>query len=96
MLVLRAWDAASTAILITGIYTTLADLLTAEKRGLGMGIYSATAQQSSTVGSIFSGFLIGAYGFNFVFVTAGIACALSFLIFWRFVPGEKREDKSSK
>jgi len=96
MLVLRAWDAASTAILITGIYTSLADLLTVEKRGLGMGIYSATAQQSSTVGSIFSGFLIGAYGFNFVFVTAGIACALSFLIFWRFVPGEKREDKSSK
>jgi MFS family permease len=90
MLVLRAWDAAATATLLTGISTLMADLLSPETRGLGMGLYSATSQQSSTIGSLFSGFLIDAYGFNLVFITAGIACALSLVIVGVWVPGSRR------
>jgi predicted MFS family arabinose efflux permease len=96
MLFLRAWDAAATAITLTAIRTLVADLLSPEMRGFGMGLYSAITQQSSTVGSIFSGFIIDAYGFNTTFYSATIMCLVALVIVLIWIPEPGRVKKSKE
>ncbi|MGD0802799.1 MAG: MFS transporter [Candidatus Bathyarchaeia archaeon] len=86
MLFLRAFDAAGSAITLTAVRTMVADLLSPEMRAFGMGLYSALTQQSSTVGSIFSGFIIDAFGFNATFYSATFLCAIAFIIVVIWVP----------
>ncbi len=86
MLFLRSWDAAANAVTLTAVRTLVADLLSPEMRAFGMGLYSAITQQSSTVGSIFSGFVIDAFGFNTTFYTATLLSLIAFLIVLFFVP----------
>jgi MFS family permease len=86
MLFLRSWDAAANAVTLTAVRTLVADLLSPEMRAFGMGLYSATTQQSSTVGSIFSGFVIDAFGYNTTFYTATILSLLAFLVVLIWVP----------
>jgi DHA1 family solute carrier family 18 vesicular amine transporter 1/2 len=95
MLFLRAFDAAATAITLTAIRTLIADLLSPEMRAFGMGLHSAITQQSSTVGSIFSGFIIDAFGFNTTFYLATILCFLALIIvqIWIPEPGKTKMGK---
>jgi MFS family permease len=95
MLFLRSWDAAASAVTLTAVRTLVADLLSPEMRAFGMGLYSATTQQSSTVGSIFSGFVIDAFGYNTTFYTATILSLLAFLIVLIWVP-EPGKGKKAK
>ncbi len=90
MLLLRSWDAAANAVTLTAVRTLVADLLSPEMRAFGMGLYSATTQQSSTVGSIFSGFVIDSFGYNTTFYTATILSVISFLIVLIWVPEPAR------
>jgi predicted MFS family arabinose efflux permease len=94
MLFLRAWDAAAMATLLTAIRTFMADLLSPEMRGFGMGLHSAITQQSSTVGSIFSGFVIDSYGYNTTFYTATMLCVISLIIVALFVPDPSKVGKA--
>jgi MFS family permease len=86
MLFLRAFDAAGSAITLTAIRTMVADLLSPEMRAFGMGLYSAITQQSSTVGSIFSGFIIDSFGFNTTFYSATFLCVIALIITVIWVP----------
>ncbi len=97
MLFLRAWDAGATALALTAIRTFVADLLSPEMRAFGMGLYSAVTQQSSTVGSIFSGFVIDAYGFNTTFYSATLMCFIAFVIvlIWVPEPGQLKKTKET-
>jgi MFS family permease len=95
MLFLRSWDAAANAVTLTAVRTLVADLLSPEMRAFGMGLYSATTQQSSTVGSIFSGFVIDAFGYNTTFYTATILSLLAFLVVLIWVP-EPGKGKKAK
>ncbi|MCX6648036.1 MAG: MFS transporter [Candidatus Bathyarchaeota archaeon] len=95
MLFLRSWDAAANAVTLTSIRTLVADLLSPEMRAFGMGLYSATTQQSSTVGSIFSGFIIDSFGYSTTFYTATILCLISFFVVLLFVP-EPGKAKAAK
>jgi MFS family permease len=94
MLFLRAWDAAANATLLTAIRTFMADLLSPEMRGFGMGLHSAITQQSSTVGSIFSGFVIDSYGYNTTFYSATILCIISLIIVALLVPEPSKVGKA--
>ena len=96
MLFLRAFDAAATAITLTAIRTLIADLLSPEMRAFGMGLHSAITQQSSTVGSIFSGFVIDAFGFNATFYLATTLCFLALVIvqIWIPEPGKAKKGKA--
>jgi len=96
MLFLRAWDAGASALTLTAIRTFVADLLSPEMRAFGMGLYSAVTQQSSTVGSIFSGFVIDAYGFNTTFYSATVMCFISFVIVLIWVPEPAGFKKTKK
>jgi MFS family permease len=86
MLFLRVWDAAASAALLTAIRTLMADLLSPEMRAFGMGLHSAITQQSSTVGSIFSGYVIDSFGYNTTFYTATSLCMISLIIVLIKVP----------
>jgi MFS family permease len=86
MLFLRAWDAAAAAALLTSIRTLMADLLSSEMRAFGMGLHSAVTQQSSTVGSIFSGYVIESFGYDKTFYTATILCFVALIIVLVWVP----------
>ncbi len=90
MLLLKGLDGVTWAVLMTAMNTLMADLLSPEMRGFGMGLQSSISQQSSTIGSVFSGFLIDAYGFILVFYLAAVAVALSLLIVWAFIPEPRR------
>lgn len=90
MLMLRSWDAAANAVTLTAVRTLVADLLSPEMRAFGMGLYSATTQQSSTVGSIFSGFVIDNYGYTTTFYTATALSVIAFLVVLIFVPEPSR------
>ncbi len=96
MLFLRAWDAAANATLLTAIRTLMADLLSPEMRGFGMGLHSALTQQSSTVGSLFSGMVIDNYGYSTTFYTATVLCAIAMVVVLFFVPEPGRARRTAK
>jgi predicted MFS family arabinose efflux permease len=96
MLFLRAWDAAANATLLTAIRTLMADLLSPEMRGFGMGLHSALTQQSSTVGSLFSGMVIDNYGYDTTFYTATVLCAIAMVVVLFFVPEPGRSRRAVK
>jgi MFS family permease len=95
MLFLRSWDAAANAVTLTAVRTLVADLLSPEMRAFGMGLYSATTQQSSTVGSIFSGFVIAAAGYNTTFYIATFLSLVAFIVVLIWVP-EPGKGKTAK
>lgn len=64
----------------------MADLLSPEMMGFGMGLHSAITQQSSTIGSMFSGYMIDLYGYGAIFLTAAVTALLALIIVLRWVP----------
>jgi DHA1 family solute carrier family 18 vesicular amine transporter 1/2 len=80
MLLLRVWDGVTLAVILTSMNTLMADMLSSEMRGFGMGLQSAITQQSSTLGAFFSGFLIDAYGYTIIFYLAAAMCLISLII----------------
>jgi DHA1 family multidrug resistance protein-like MFS transporter len=83
------------ALNMTAMNTFMADLLSPEMRGFGLGLQSSISQQSSTIGSLFSGFLIDAYGYNFVFYLAAAFCVVALVLIQVFVP-EPRTRRDAK
>jgi len=79
------------ALLFTAINTLMADLLSPEMRGFGMGLQSSITQQSSTVGSLFSGFIIDVSGYNAVFYIAAALCFFALIIAQIWVHEPRRE-----
>jgi DHA1 family multidrug resistance protein-like MFS transporter len=81
------------ALTMTAMTTLMADLLSPSMRGFGLGIQSAISQQSSTLGSLFSGFIIDAYGFNLVFYLAAAFCVVTLGFIQVFVPEPRNRVK---
>jgi predicted MFS family arabinose efflux permease len=74
--------------------TLMADMLSPEMRGFGMGLQSSITQQSSTIGSLFSGFLIDAYGYNFVFYLAAAFCIVALVLVKLRIPEPIKRTKN--
>lgn len=64
----------------------VADLLTEENRGFGLGLYSTFASESSTIGAIFGGQIAESFSFGTVFVIGAATAFISFLIVLVMVP----------
>ena len=77
MVTLRSLEGITWALTMTAMNTLMANLLSPDMRGFGLGLQSSISQQSSTIGSLFSGFLIDAYGYNFVFYLATAFCLVT-------------------
>jgi MFS family permease len=82
----RALDAIAFVVVLNSIRVYTADLLAPQVRGFGMGLYSTISQESSTIGSIFGGFIIDAFGFNIVFLGAAALSALALFVVQLWVP----------
>jgi MFS family permease len=97
LIALNALYGVTWALNMTAMNTFMADLLSPEMRGFGMGLQSSISQQSSTIGSLFSGFLIDAYGYNFVFYLAAAFCVVSLALIQVFIPEpHARKDTKGK
>jgi MFS family permease len=86
MVLLNVLNGVTWALMMTAMSTMMADLLSPEMRGFGLGLHSSISQQSSTIGSLFSGFLIDAYGYSFIFYLAASFCLASFILTKTLVP----------
>jgi MFS family permease len=93
MILLRSWDGITWAVMLTAMNTLMADMLSPEMRGFGMGLQSAITQQSSTIGALFSGFIIDAYGYNLIFYLAAIFCVVALALVKLKIPEPMKKSK---
>ncbi len=84
VLVVMALESVSNAILQPSSRAYMADLLTAENRGFGMGFYMTVMDESSTMGAILGGFIADLYGFGALFLVgaATAAACLAIVLVW--------------
>jgi len=94
--VVRALDAIASVVVLNSIRVYTADLLAPQVRGFGMGLYSTISQESSTIGSVFGGFIIDAFGFNMVFLSAAALSAVALFIVQLWVPEPHRVGKDKQ
>jgi DHA1 family multidrug resistance protein-like MFS transporter len=84
VLFVRVMESISNAILQPSSRALMADLLTQENRGFGMGFYNTVMDESSTMGAILGGFIAELYGFGVLFIggAATAAACLAIVLVW--------------
>jgi len=92
--IVRALDAIASVVVLNSIRVYTADLLAPRVRGFGMGLYSTISQESSTIGSIFGGYIIDAFGFNMVFLSAAALSAFALFVVQLWVPEPNKSGKT--
>ncbi|MDH5199753.1 MAG: MFS transporter [Candidatus Bathyarchaeota archaeon] len=80
VLAVRAMESASNAILQPSSRAYVADLLSPENRGFGMGFYMTVMDESSTMGAILGGFMAELYGFSALFLVGAATAAACLII----------------
>lgn len=93
VLVIRALESLSSAILGPTTRTMVADLLTPENRGFGTGLYSALVDESATFGAIVGGWIADMYDFNIIFLIGAATAALCAVIVFFFVREPLKDEK---
>lgn len=86
VLIIRALESVSNAILMPITRAMVTDLLTPENRAFGNGLYNTLIDESSTMGSIAGGWVYDLYGFGTVFGVGAITAALCMIIVLIKVP----------
>jgi len=93
VLLIRALESISNAVLITTTRTYAADLMRPEIRGFGMGLYMTIVDESSTMGALLGGWIKDAFSFSTIFVIGAITAAICFLITLIWVPEPSKMEK---
>jgi MFS family permease len=86
VLVIRALESISNAVLQTSTRTYAADLMRPEIRGFGMGLYMTIVDESSTMGSLLGGWIADKAGFATIFLVGAVTAATCFIITLLGVP----------
>jgi len=86
VLIIRALESISNAVLQTSTRTYAADLMRPEIRGFGMGIYMTIVDESSTMGSLLGGWIADKAGFGVIFLVGAATAAICFIITLLGVP----------
>ncbi len=86
VLIIRAFESMSNAILMPTTRAIVTDLLTSENRAFGNGIYNTLVDESSTMGSIVGGWVYNFYGFNTVFAIGAVTAAICMIIVFIKLP----------
>jgi len=86
VLIIRALESVSNAILMPTTRAIVTDLLTPETRAFGNGLYNTLVDESSTMGSIAGGWVYDLYGFGTVFAIGALTAALCMIIVALKVP----------
>ncbi len=93
VLVIRALESISNAVLQTTTRTYAADLMRPEIRGFGMGLYMTIVDESSTMGALLGGWITDAFSFSTIFVIGAVTAALCFVITFLGVPEPSKLEK---
>jgi MFS family permease len=72
VLIIRALESVSNAVLSTTTRTYVADLLRPEVRGFGMGLYMTIVDESSTMGALVGGWIAEVYDFGTIFLIGAV------------------------
>ena len=84
VLVIRALESISNAVLMPTTRAMVTDLLTPETRAFGNGLYNTLVDESSTMGSIAGGWVYDSYGFGTVFGIGAITAAICMaIVVWK-------------
>lgn len=86
VLMIRALESVSNAILMPTTRAMVTDLLTPENRAFGNGLYNTLVDESSTMGSVAGGWVYDIYGFGTVFAIGAITAALCMIVVALKVP----------
>ena len=86
VLMIRALESISNAILMTTTRTYVADLMRPEIRGFGMGLYMTIVDESSTMGALIGGWIADIYSFGTIFLIGAITAAVCAVITFLWVP----------
>lgn len=96
VLLIRALESISNAVLMTTTRTYVADLMRPEIRGFGMGLYMTIVDESSTMGALIGGWIADVYSFKTIFligaITAGVCAVITFL----WVPEPPKQEPGEK
>jgi MFS family permease len=93
VLIVRALESISNAVLITTTRTYAADLMRPEIRGFGMGLYMTIVDESSTMGALLGGWIKDAFSFGTIFIIGAITAAICLVITWIWVPEPSKLEK---
>ena len=86
ILIIRVVQSLSNAILQPSSRAYIADLLSEENRGFGLGFYTTLLSEGSTVGAIFGGWITDFYSFKSLFLVGTFSAFIGFLIVLLRVP----------
>jgi DHA1 family multidrug resistance protein-like MFS transporter len=89
VLLIRALESISNAVLMPTTRAMVTDLLTPENRAFGNGLYNTLVDESSTMGSIAGGWVYDLYGFSSVFAIGAVTAAVCMAIVAFKVPEPK-------
>jgi MFS family permease len=92
VLVIRALESISNAVLQTSTRTYAADLMRPEIRGFGMGLYMTIVDESSTMGSLLGGWIADKTGFATIFLIGALTAGACFIITLLGVPEPGKEE----
>ncbi|MGQ9679729.1 MAG: MFS transporter [Candidatus Bathyarchaeia archaeon] len=90
VLATRVTESTSNAILMPTMRAYIADLISPEVRGFGMGLYTTIIEESSTFGALLGGVVAESYGFGGIFLSAAVTSAISAIIVLLKVPEPKK------
>jgi MFS family permease len=93
VLLIRALESISSAILMPTTRTMVADMLSPENRGFGTGLYSALVDESATFGAIFGGYVADLYDFKTIFFIGAATAAVCVGIVLAFVPEPAKDER---
>lgn len=94
VLLIRALESISSAILMPTTRTLVADMLSPTNRGFGTGLYSALVDESATFGAIFGGYVADLYDFKTIFLIGAATAAACVGIVLAFVPEPVKDERS--
>ena len=93
ILIIRVLQSLSNSILQPSSRAYIADLLSEENRGFGLGFYTTLMSEGSTMGAIFGGWVAAVYNFGALFLV-GAASSLTCLIIVLFKVPEPMKDEA--
>jgi MFS family permease len=93
VLLIRALESISSAILMPTTRTMVADMLSPTNRGFGTGLYSALVDESATFGAIFGGYIADLYDFKTIFLIGAATAAVCVGIVLAFVPEPAKDER---
>jgi DHA1 family multidrug resistance protein-like MFS transporter len=96
VLLIRALESISNAVLQTSTRTYAADLMRPEIRGFGMGLYMTIVDESSTMGAVLSGWIKDTRGFGVIFLIGAATAAICFAITLLWVPEPNRLEHNAE